>query len=155
LVSDERFAIAIRRDWWLALIAGIAAFLGLGALVALGVSETWFADPSLPGFYLWWAIATLDTWCWIVVMWFIGMRFLDVSNRWLRYAQEAVVPFYVFHQPVIVAISFYVVQWQVGVTLKMLVIFVGSLAVTLAIVELIRRIPPLRLLFGMKAAKAR
>jgi glucan biosynthesis protein C len=150
-VTDDRFARAVRRDWWLALVVGVAAFLGLGVMVALGLSETWFADPSLPGFYLWWAVATLDTWCWIVVMWFVGMRFLDVTNRWLRRGQEAIVPFYVFHQPVIIVFSFYVVQWQVGVTVKMLVIFFGSLAVTLAIVELlVRRIAPLRALFGMK-----
>ena len=151
LVSDERFARAIRRDWWLALIVGVAAFLGLGVLVALGVSETWFADPGLPGFYLWWTVATLDTWAWIVVMWFVGMSYLDISNRWLRYGQEAIVPFYVFHQPVIVAISFYVVQWQVGVTLKMLAVSLGSFVATLGIYELaIRRIGPLRTLFGMK-----
>ena len=34
LVSDERFGRAIRRDWWLALIVGVAAFLGPGGLVA-------------------------------------------------------------------------------------------------------------------------
>jgi surface polysaccharide O-acyltransferase-like enzyme len=154
-VADERFVRAIRRDWWLALIVGCAAFLSLGATVALGVSETWFGDPGLPGFYLFWAVATLYAWCGIVVMWFVGMRYLDFTNRWLRYAQEAIVPFYVFHQPVIVAVSFYVVQWQTGVTLKMLVIFFGSLAITLAIVELIRLIAPLRALFGMKAARTR
>jgi hypothetical protein len=137
------------------LIAGIAAFLGLGVLVALGVGEIWFADPSLPGFYLWWAVAVLDTWPWIVVMWFVGMRYLDISNRWVRYGQEAIVPFYVFHQPVIVVISFFVVQWQAGVTLKMLVILLGSLAVTLAIVELVRRLAPLRALLGMKGSRQR
>ncbi len=150
-VSDDRFARAIRRDWWLALVVGVAAFLGLGVMVALGFSETWFADPSLPGFYLWWAVATLDTWCWIVFMWFVGIRFLDVTSSWLRRGQEAIVPFYVFHQPVIVAFSFYVVQWHTSVTVKILVIFAGSLAVTLAIVELlVRRIAPLRAVFGMK-----
>lgn len=152
-VSEERFARAIRRDWWLALIIGVAAFLGLGAIVALGVSEAWFGDPGLPGFYLFWAVATLYAWCGIVVMWFVGMRYLDFSSRRLRYAQDAIVPFYVFHQPVIVTVSFYVVPWQVGVTLKTLVIFFASLAVTLAIVELIRHIAPLRALFGMKGAR--
>jgi hypothetical protein len=52
-----------------------------------------------------------------------------------------------------VVISFYVVQWQVGVTLKMLVILLGSLAITLTIVELIRRLAPLRALFGMKGRR--
>jgi hypothetical protein len=50
-------------------------------------------------------VATLDTWPWIVVMWFLGLLYLDISNRWLQYGQEAIVPFYIFHQPVIAAIS--------------------------------------------------
>ena len=139
---------------WLGYHLWFLAFLFCVSLVALGVAETWFDDRGLPGFYLWWAVATLDTWPWMVVMWFVRMRYLDISNRWLCYGQDAIVPFYLFHQPAIVAISFYVAQWQVGVTLKMEVIFFGVLAVTLAIVEGIRRIAPLRAVFGMKAARA-
>jgi len=61
------------------------------------------------------------------------------------------VPFYVLHYPVLPTIAFYVVQWQAGVTVKMLAVFTGSLVATLAIYELvIRRIGPLRTLFGMK-----
>jgi glucan biosynthesis protein C len=61
---------------------------------------------------------------------------------------------YVFHQPVIVALSYYVVQWQADVTVKMIVIFFGSLAMTLSIVELlVRRVAPLRALFGIKASQ--
>jgi glucan biosynthesis protein C len=52
---------------------------------------------------------------------------------------------------VLLTIAFYVVQWQAGVTVKMLAVFTGSLVATLAICELvIRRIGPLRTLFGMK-----
>ena len=154
-VSDEGFARAIRRDWGLALALGVVALLGLGSIVALGKTKAWFSDSTQAGFYLFWAVATLDTWGWMLFMWFIGMRLLDVTNRWLRHGQEAIVPFYVFHQPVIVALSYYVVQWQAGVAVKMIVIFFGSLAITLTIVELIvRRVAPLRALFGIKAARA-
>jgi hypothetical protein len=81
------------------------------------------------------------------------MRILNFRNGWLDYGQEAILPFYVFHQPVIVAIAIYVVTWNTGVAPKLLVITGGGLLVTLALYELlVRRIPPARALFGVKAA---
>jgi peptidoglycan/LPS O-acetylase OafA/YrhL len=61
-------------------------------------------------------------------------------------------PFFILHQPVIIAIAFYVVQWNTGIWIKLPVIVLSSLIVTLSFYELvIRRIRPLRLLFGIKA----
>jgi peptidoglycan/LPS O-acetylase OafA/YrhL len=152
--ADERFWQAIRRDRWLALAVGIVALLGLAVISALGEGETWFWEPSEPWFYLIWTLAPIDAWCWSLFMLFIGMRFLDFSNKWLQYGQEAIVPFYLLHQPVIIVIAFYVVQWQAGVTVKMLAVIVGSFVVTLGIYELlVRRIAPLRTLFGMKSLR--
>jgi glucans biosynthesis protein C len=149
--SDERFLRAIRRDRWLALAAGLASLLGLLATVAFGEAEALISTPSTPGFYLFWAFAVVDAWCWSVVMLYVGMRFLDFSNAWTRYGQEAIVPFYLLHQPVIWAIAFYVVQWEAGVTVKMLTVVSASFAVTMGLYELlIRRVSPLRALFGMK-----
>jgi glucan biosynthesis protein C len=63
-----------------------------------------------------------------------------------------VLPFFLLHQPVIMAIAFYVVQWDAGIPLKLVTVVFGSFTVTLAIYELvIRRVGPLRTLFGMKA----
>jgi glucan biosynthesis protein C len=148
--ADERFLRAVRRDRWLLLAVGIATFLGLLATVALG-GETSLSEPGEPWFYVMWVLAPTDAWCWSLFMLFVGMRFLDFSNQWLQYSQEAVVPFYVLHYPVLLFIAFYVVQWQAGVTVKMLAVTVGSFVVTLGIYELlVRRIGPLRTLFGMK-----
>jgi len=149
--ADERFLRAIRRDRWLVLAVGITALLGLMATVALGEAETLFSTPSNPGFYLFWAIAVVDAWCWSITMLYVGIRFLDFSNEWTRYGQQAIVPFYVLHQPVIFAIAFYVVQWQAGVTVKMLTVVLASFIVTIGIYELlIRRFALLRVVFGMK-----
>jgi surface polysaccharide O-acyltransferase-like enzyme len=150
--ADERFMHAIRRDRWLVLTVGIVGLLGLMAAFALGEPETWFWDPSESGFYLIWTAAPIDAWCWSLIMLLIGMRYLDFSNKWLRYGQQAILPFYVLHQPVIIVIAFYVVQWQAGVTVKMVAVIFGSLVATLGIYELlVRRVVPLRALFGMKA----
>jgi hypothetical protein len=72
-------------------------------------------------------------------------------HRVARYANEAVLPFYVLHQPVIVAIGFYVVHWRLGVLAQYLVISVASLAVTLLVYDLgVRRTAVTRLLLGMR-----
>jgi peptidoglycan/LPS O-acetylase OafA/YrhL len=152
LYADERFLRAVRRDRWLVLAVGIAALLGLMATVTLG-GDTSLSEPSAPWFRVVWALVPIAAWCWSLTMLYVGMRFLDFSNKWTRYGQEAVVPFYVLHYPVLIIIAFYVVQWQAGVTVKMLAVTLGSFVVTLGIYELlVRRVAPLRVLFGMKAA---
>jgi len=79
------------------------------------------------------------------------MRYLDSTNKWLLYGREASYPFYFIHQPVIIFIGFYVVDWQVHLLIKLLVVVIGSFAISLGIYELlVRRINPIRALFGMK-----
>jgi hypothetical protein len=148
--ADQRFLRAVRRDRWLVLGVAVASFLGLTVTVGLG-EDSWLSDPSVPWFYVLWALMPIDAWCWSLFMLFVGMRFLDFSNKWLQHGQEAVVPFYLLHYPVVLVIAFYVVQWQAGVTVKMLAVVLVSFVVTAGIYELlIRRLTPLRTLFGMK-----
>ena len=84
----------------------------------------------------------------------IGMRFLDYTNKWLQYLREASYPIFIVHQPVIVFIAFYAVQWEVDLPIKLLVVVLGTFAVSLGFYELlVRRINPVRVLFGMKPRK--
>ncbi len=60
-------------------------------------------------------------------------------------------PFYLFHQTVIVAIGFFVVQWTAGVLLKFLVIAGCSLVLSISLYDLVvRRTNLTRFLFGVK-----
>ncbi|MDH5615909.1 MAG: acyltransferase, partial [Acidimicrobiia bacterium] len=75
----------------------------------------------------------------------------SVLNRVSSYTSEAVLPFYVLHQTVIVLLAFYVVDWPISATLKYLTICLISLVVILAIYDVaVRRTRPTRFLFGMK-----
>jgi hypothetical protein len=47
----------------------------------------------------------------------VGMRYLNFRNKWLEYGQEAILPIYLLHQPVIIAISFLVVRWDTSAKL--------------------------------------
>lgn len=153
LFADDRFTRAVRRDWPLLLAAGTAVLAALvaGYLADLPVLE-WSDTPTVPAFYVIQTLRSAIAVCFSLTMMFAGMRCLDFTNGWLRYGQEAALPFFVLHQPVIIVIAFFVVQWNAGIALKLPVVVLSSFVVTLVLYELIvRRIRPLRLAFGMKA----
>lgn len=107
--------------------------------------------PGTPEFYVSWTAWGINSWCWTMFMMYIGMRFLDYTNKWLQYSREARYPFYFIHQPAIIFIDFYAVQWEVNLLIKLLVVVIGSVAGSLGLYELlVRRINPVRALFGMK-----
>jgi surface polysaccharide O-acyltransferase-like enzyme len=153
LYADQRFTQSIRRDGRLVLLAtAIVTVIMYGTYFA-GLAGTWMASPGTPGFYLAWSMLSMIAWGWAIFFLYLGMCSWDFGNKWLEYAQPMVLPFYMFHHPVIVAIAFFVVQWDAGIWAKLPVVTLGSLVVTLALSELVRRIKPLRPLFGMKRAR--
>jgi peptidoglycan/LPS O-acetylase OafA/YrhL len=154
LIADARFMRAIRRDRLPHLILGIASTLFFfSSAFGVPVSD-WMGSPGTPMFYVTWIVWGINSWCWTMVMFYVGMRFLDTTNKWLQYGREASYPFFMIHQPVIIFIAFYAVQWEVDLTIKLLVVVIGSFAVSLGLYELlVRRINPARALFGMKSKK--
>jgi hypothetical protein len=52
---------------------------------------------------------------------------------------------------VIIFIAYYAVQWEVNLLIKLLVVVIGSFALSLSLYELlVRRNNPVRAMFGMK-----
>ena len=153
LIADERFMRAIRRDWILHLILGIACTLFFFSVAAGVPVYDWLRSPDTLGFYISHTLWSINSWCWTMVVFYVGMRFLNRNSKWLQYGREASYPFFILHQPVIIAIAFYVVQWNTGIPLKLLVVVLGSFAVTLGLVELVKRMGVLRGLFGMKTRR--
>ncbi len=154
VISDERLRQAVWRDWPVTFAVGTVAFLGAAAMSISSGELDIEAAPSTLLDFVWWSLVAVCGWCWTALMLSIGMRSLNLSNRLLQYSQTAIVPFFVVHQPVIMAISYFVVQWNVGLLPKMLVVVVGSFVVSLGIYQLlIRRVGLLRTAFGMKDAK--
>ena len=156
LYAREEFQRAIRRDWAILLVLSIATTFAW-AILALSIENfSPYAAPHTAKDLLLWVLITTNGWCWTTFVLTIGMRFLNFSNRWLEYGQEAVLPFFMLHQPVIMAIAFFVVQWSASIPIKLAAVVLGSFVVTLAIYELIiRRIGPLRTAFGMKGRPGR
>lgn len=151
IFADQRLVQAIRRDWHLALTIGVISTLTMLVGLAFGEGSQWVKDPRTAGFYLGWGLVGVNGWCWTLFAMWVGMRLFDFRNRWLDRAQELIVPFYVFHQPPIVFLAFFVVGWQAGVLVKLGAVVLGSLVITFGLCEgIVRHLKPARALFGMK-----
>lgn len=151
LYARQEFSRAILRDWPILLATAIVSTGGWAYLALTNDSLDVEDAPRTLRDFLMWAAIVINGWTWSTFLLYIGMRFLDFRNRLLEYAQEAVLPFFLLQQPVIMAIAYNVVKWDTGIPVKLPVVVVGSFVATMAIYELIiRRIGPLRVLFGMK-----
>ena len=91
--------------------------------------------------YIWLALSAILGW---------GRVLLDRPFRWLPWANEAVYPWYVLHQSLIVLIAYWILPWQLGPVSEPLVVVVGTVLGCWALHEVIRRVPLLRPCFGLK-----
>lgn len=152
LYADHRIPYALVEHRRIILSIAIICFLALASVRYAGFMANWQRHPGYtPGFILFQILWSLDAWAWLLYILSLGIRFLSFSNAALRYASEAVLPFYALHQPVIVAVGFFVLGWQLGLPGEWLCVTALSLAVTLGIYEgLIRRTRLARAAFGMR-----
>jgi glucans biosynthesis protein C len=95
----------------------------------------------------------ISSWAWILAFLGFAGRYLTVNRPFLRYANEAVLPFYIMHQTVLLVVGYFVLQWQIPDFVKWPIIALSSFVLVLGTYEfLVRRFNVLRFLFGMKPA---
>ncbi len=152
IFADEGIQQTIIRQRRLALILALA-FTPLPPIVTLALTE-WGWKPGLVGFVLVMALAMLLAWWYILAVLGYGMRYLTASRARLAYANEAVLPFYILHQPVILLIGYFVIPLALPIAVKYLIIAPLAFGITLGLYEYgVRRWNPVRRIFGLKARK--
>jgi glucans biosynthesis protein C len=99
--------------------------------------------------------AILNTACiWSTILTACGYarKYLNRESSQLRYLTEAVFPFYIIHQTVIVALGYHVVQMKIPIPAKLTLLITLSLACIFLLYHFIIRNNRIsRFLFGMKA----
>ncbi|MFZ5855696.1 MAG: acyltransferase family protein [Chloroflexota bacterium] len=147
LISHTGLQESIKRWRWISLILALACTLGL-AYLNDQYGNTNYGSPEYAIIN---GLLSLNAWLWIVTIFGFGMKHLNFHNNLLLYASEAVLPFYILHQTILLSVGYYVTRWEIPDIVKFIVIALGSFALTMAIYEfLIRRANILRALFGMK-----
>lgn len=96
-------------------------------------------------------VRSVNSWSWLLTFLGFAGLYLNISNRFLKYANEAVLPFYIMHQTVIVILGYFIINWKLAILPKYIFLVVISFIIIMALYEFaIRRITAMRYLFGMK-----
>jgi glucan biosynthesis protein C len=151
--ADDRFNQAIERNGRMSLTMGISFSMLLGFLLfELGYFGSWEKQPRYdPGYLAYQALRSLTTWCWITFWLFCGSKCFNFRNSISGYCQEAVLPFYILHQTIILAVGFWVIRWDLSILVKYTVICAISLLLIMAVYEgAVKRLMSLRFLFGLQ-----
>jgi glucan biosynthesis protein C len=147
LVSDRKILLSVQRQKTTSLI--VAAILSISLyLIKSGILV-------LPASYtITVTIMAVACWYWLMALIGFGSLLFNTSNSVLKYASDAVLPVYILHQTIIVTLGYFVIQWETGVAPKYFLIVLSTLAISLAIYEIVRRINVTRFLFGIKVKKS-
>ncbi|MBN3035181.1 MAG: acyltransferase family protein [Bacteroidales bacterium] len=97
------------------------------------------------------ALRGMNTWCWMLAFLGMGRRLLDHRKSWLPAANEAVLPFYILHQTIIVMTGFLIRNLDWPVAGKFILLATTSLVVISALYYwIVRKWRLMRFLFGMR-----
>jgi len=100
----------------------------------------------------WDLIRLIVKWSWIALIIGFARRHLNFGNRALRYCNQAVYPFFILHQTIIIVFGYYVIGWKLPGVMAFLVISCGTFIICALLYELvIKQAALLRFLFGMKS----
>ncbi|QQP97649.1 acyltransferase family protein [Lysobacter enzymogenes] len=136
------------RKWTLGLALGLFGFyLSLVVWLPEQIPD-WLQNSVwlLRNLYVWFAISAILGW---------SHALLNRPFRWLPWATEAVYPWYVLHQSLIVLIAYWILPLKFGPVTEPAIVLTGTVAGCFVLHEIIRRVPLLRPCFGLKARKGR
>lgn len=100
---------------------------------------------------LWWIVSCLVGWTTMLTVLGYAQVYLAKSKPWLGKVTEAVYPFYILHQTVIVVLAYFIVQWNAAIPEKLISLLVLSFFCTVLVYLFIRTFNLSRFLFGMKS----
>jgi len=151
-MANVRFTRAIAKQATAWLIVGSISFVCLLGAHVLGFLGEWMSHPRYNWSYSGYQILVgIDTWAWVLAITGFGLRLSNFRNHFLEYANEAGLAFYILHQPIVLTIALVVVQYEMAIWWKALVIGIAALVSTIVVYEfLVRRSRALRVLFGMR-----
>jgi len=129
--------------------------LGLACVffVALYVYATLLPEGSSTGQHFGkTVIGYLNRWLWVVAMLGWGHHMLNRPFKWLPYATQAVYPWYILHQTMIVVVGYELSQLALGPLVEPMLVLAATIVGCLVIHQfIIGRLVILRPLFGLPA----
>lgn len=144
LLQSVRISGAIRKYRFLYLAEATAAYL-----VMINVSD--FIRSEAIAESLREAISVIIAWASALTALGFARQYLNRDSLFRKLANEAIYPFYLLHQPVIVVTGYFATQLGIGVIWKVIIVLIASSVITISIYWfIIRPFNFFRIIFGMK-----
>ena len=100
---------------------------------------------------IWYGLCCLLGWSFVLALLGYGQIHLNKPSLWLKKMNEAIYPFYILHQTVIVVFAYYIIQLNLNIPTKLTILFISSFLVIIIIYRfMIYPFRIIRVLFGMK-----
>ncbi|PJA05551.1 MAG: acyltransferase [Flavobacteriales bacterium CG_4_10_14_0_2_um_filter_35_18] len=101
--------------------------------------------------YVYGFLNSIHIWFLIIAAVGFAKKHLNYSNAFLKFTNQAVYPFYILHQTIIVAVGYYIVQLNSSILLKMsLLIIITFMAIFIIYRYIIKPFKITRILYGVK-----
>jgi peptidoglycan/LPS O-acetylase OafA/YrhL len=146
VISHAGLQERIKQQRWLSLALGVA---GIAVLFAVWGAQG-DAPIGTPRYAQIFTVFGISSWCWVLAIFGFGMKHLTFNKPYLQSLNEAVLPFYVLHQSILIYVGYFVVQWDIPAEMKWLIIAPLSFAIIVGLIAIIRQVNVLRFLFGMR-----
>ena len=144
--SDRRVLdVVIEKRFKSLVMIIVSAFIGMLYifLVRDGVSNSfvWIIESILKNMVLISAISTI-----------VGFAsiYLNSNNKLLKYLNSSAFPVYIIHQPILLALAFYIIPVVSSTLMSMILIIVTSLVVSFLVFEVLKRMKFMNIFLGIK-----
>ncbi len=96
-------------------------------------------------------IKVVNLWSWVLTLFGYSAKYLNRKSKILNYSNEAVYPFYILHQTIMITIAYFLIELEWSFGSKFSIMTFGTFGFSWVIYEfLIRRWRFIRPLFGLK-----
>ena len=133
----------LRRTSLLVALAMVTPYLWLAATLPDEISEGVQA--------LVWGLRNVYVWTMLLAILGYSAQYLNRPMRWLPWAREAVYPWYMLHQSLIVLLAYWIIPLRFSAPLEALAVLAGTVAGCWLVFAAVRRVRWLRPLFGLTA----
>jgi len=134
---------------WTALILAVASWAGWASYVWIYRAED--ANPPEALRLIMRCVYAIEQWCAIAAILGFGARHLNRDAPGLRYLTLAVFPLYIVHQTLIVVMAHHLAKLNLPQGLEATILIGATFAGCFATYEIVRRIPGVCWLFGLKS----
>ena len=151
LAADERFTEVIQKNCWIGLVLWIVIYVGVGGTMFFVLDYYPTEGQGFSLLFMIWQISySFISWGSVIFILYLVGKFLNFNRPLLQYYNEAVLPFYLLHQTIILTAGWFLLPLFTSGLVSYLVITLISFSLIVLLYELlIRHIPFMRFLCGM------